>query len=96
MKQSPSTVVRVIATWLVIFPSVATGQVLIGPFVTRWPWLAQTMLLTVVVVPFAVCVGVPSMLRATGALTRRWARSGSHLAGPPSMLHHHRRFAWRR
>jgi hypothetical protein len=58
-----------VATWLVIFPSVAIGHVLISPFVSDWPTITQTMLLTGLVVPFAVCVGVPFMLRVTGAIT---------------------------
>lgn len=54
---------RILITWLVIFPLVAVGQALLQWTAAEWPPLLQAALLTGAVVPFAVGVAVPSLLR---------------------------------
>ncbi len=67
----PSVHVRAALTWLVIFPSVAAGQVLLEPLTEGWPALLRTALLTALVVLFAVHVGVPRLLWLHARATAR-------------------------
>ena len=73
----PSVHVRAVITWLAIFPLVAIGMMLIAPMSESWHPVLRAFVLTLVVVPLAVYVVVPQLLRAYGALRRRRApRSG--------------------
>jgi len=69
----PSVHVRVVITWLAIFPLVAIGMTLLGPVTESWHPVLRAFVLTVVVVPLAVYLVVPRMIGAYGALRRRRA-----------------------
>ncbi|MDR6906528.1 antibiotic biosynthesis monooxygenase (ABM) superfamily enzyme [Agromyces sp. 3263] len=71
----PSVHVRAVITWLAIFPLVALGMTVIGPISDGWPPVLRAFALTVVVVPLAVYLVVPQLLRGYGALRRRSTRS---------------------
>jgi antibiotic biosynthesis monooxygenase (ABM) superfamily enzyme len=73
----PSVHVRAVITWLAIFPLVAVGMMLIAPISESWHPVLRAFVLTLVVVPLAVYVVVPWLLRRHAALRRRRApRSG--------------------
>ena len=67
----PSVHVRAVITWLAIFPLVAIGMMLIAPISESWHPVLRAFVLTLVVVPLAVYVVVPRLLRGYGALRRR-------------------------
>ena len=73
----PSVHVRAVITWLAIFPLVAIGMMLIGPISESWHPVLRAFALTLVVVPLAVYVVVPQLMRGYGALRRRAPRSGA-------------------
>ena len=54
--------VRVLLTWLVIFPLVAVGMTIMGFFAEHWHPILRALVLTAVVVPIAVYFGVPRLL----------------------------------
>ena len=64
---------RAVATWLVIFPCVTLGQYALTPLDT-FPMVMRAALLTGIVVPFAVYLGVPAVLRAISSMTARGHR----------------------
>lgn len=70
----PSVHVRAIITWLAIFPLVTLGLFAIAPFAEGWSPVLRAFVLTVVVVPLAVYLVVPQLMRAYGALARRARR----------------------
>ena len=70
----PSVHVRAIITWLAIFPLVTLGFLAIAPFADGWHPVLRAFVLTVVVVPLAVYLVVPQLLRAYGAIVRRARR----------------------
>src|SRR5687768_7554153 len=74
----PSVHVRAVITWLAIFPLVAIGMVVIAPFSESWHPVLRAFVLTLVVVPVAVYLVVPRLMRAYGALRRRTPRSGEN------------------
>ncbi|UOE42784.1 hypothetical protein [Agromyces larvae] len=67
----PSVHVRAIATWLAIFPMVSIGMLALAPVSGSWHPVLRALVLTAVVVPLAVYLVVPQLLRALGALRRR-------------------------
>jgi antibiotic biosynthesis monooxygenase (ABM) superfamily enzyme len=67
----PSVHVRVVVTWLAIFPLVALGMTAIAPFSADWHPVLRSLVLTLVVVPLAVYVVVPRLLAGYVALRRR-------------------------
>jgi antibiotic biosynthesis monooxygenase (ABM) superfamily enzyme len=73
---APSVHVRAVITWLAIFPLVAIGMMLIAPFAESWHPVRRAFALTLVVVPLAVYLVVPQLMRGYGALRRRAPRSG--------------------
>lgn len=73
----PSVHVRAVITWLAIFPLVAIGMLAIAPFSESWHPVLRAFVLTLVVVPVAVYVVVPQLMRGYGALRRRTPRSGA-------------------
>ena len=66
----PSVHVRAVITWLAIFPLVTLGMFAIAPFSEEWNPVLRAFVLTLVVVPLAVYVVVPQLMRAHGALVR--------------------------
>lgn len=67
----PTLLVRVLATWLVIFPLVALGQLALAPVTQGWNPVLRTALLTAVVVPLAVGFAVPRLITVLVLLRRR-------------------------
>ncbi|MGI9822015.1 hypothetical protein [Agromyces sp. Marseille-Q5079] len=73
----PSIHVRALLTWLAIFPLVTIGLTLIAPFAEAWPPVVRALVLTLVVVPTAVYLVMPFLLKVRGGLHgRRAARRG--------------------
>jgi antibiotic biosynthesis monooxygenase (ABM) superfamily enzyme len=72
----PSVHVRAAITWLAIFPLVAIGMMLMAPFTESWHPVLRALVLTLVVVPLAVYLVVPRMMRTYAGLRRRAPRSG--------------------
>lgn len=68
---SPPTWLRALATWLVIFPSVALGQVVLNAVAPSMQPVLRVAVLTGIVVPFAVYIGVPNILRVMSLRSRR-------------------------
>ena len=78
--RAPSIHLRVVVTWVSIFPLVTVGMTVMtlsGPITSTWPTWLRALSLTGVVVPTAVYFVVPRVL----ALSVRWmgwrCRSGS-------------------
>lgn len=67
----PTLTMRVLATWLVIFPLVALGQLALAPVTEAWHPVLRTALLTAVVVPLAVGFAVPRVVKVLSLLRRR-------------------------
>lgn len=71
----PSVHVRVLATWLGIFPLVSIGLLLLEPIAGGWHPVLRALVLTAVVVPVAVYLVVPRILRLlTHVVARAAAR----------------------
>jgi antibiotic biosynthesis monooxygenase (ABM) superfamily enzyme len=70
----PSVHIRAFLTWLAIFPLVSVGMLLLNPVWPDWHPVLRALVLTAVVVPLAVYLVVPNLLRAYGALRMRAAR----------------------
>lgn len=70
----PSIHTRAIITWLAIFPLVSIGMLLLGPITDHWFPVLRALVLTALVVPLAVYVVVPQLMRAHGAISRRRQR----------------------
>jgi antibiotic biosynthesis monooxygenase (ABM) superfamily enzyme len=60
--------VRAVITWIAIFPLVTLGFFAIAPFATDWNPVLRALVLTVVVVPVAVYLVVPQLMRIYGAI----------------------------
>ena len=67
----PSVHVRAVVTWIAIFPLVALGMLAIAPFAESWHPVLRAFVLTLVVVPLAVYLVVPQLMRGYAALRRR-------------------------
>jgi antibiotic biosynthesis monooxygenase (ABM) superfamily enzyme len=67
----PSVHMRAVITWLAIFPLVAIGMLVIAPFSESWHPVLRAFVLTLVVVPVAVYLVVPQLMRGYAALRRR-------------------------
>ncbi|MBW9093704.1 hypothetical protein JNB62_08425 [Microbacterium jejuense] len=67
----PSVHVRALITWIAIFPLVSVGMLLLAPISDSWHPILRALVLTAVVVPLAVYIVVPRLLRVHGALARR-------------------------
>jgi len=57
-----------VITWIAIFPLVTLGFFAIAPFATDWNPVLRALVLTVVVVPVAVYLVVPQLMRIYGAI----------------------------
>lgn len=66
----PSVHVRALITWIAIFPLVTIGMFAIAPFSADWSPVLRAFVLTLVVVPLAVYLVVPQLLRGYGAIVR--------------------------
>ena len=60
---APSIHIRAALTWLAIFPLVAIGITAMGPFTVGWDPVLRALVLTLVVVPLAVYLVVPWLIR---------------------------------
>lgn len=63
--------VRAVITWIAIFPLVTLGFFAIAPFATDWNPVLRAFVLSIVVVPVAVYLVVPQLMRAYGAIRTR-------------------------
>ena len=64
----PSIHVRAVITWIAIFPLVTLGFFALAPIATGWNPVLRTFALTVVVVPVAVYIVVPQLMRVYGRI----------------------------
>jgi antibiotic biosynthesis monooxygenase (ABM) superfamily enzyme len=64
----PSVHVRAVITWIAIFPLVTLGFFAIAPFAEDWNPVLRAFVLSLVVVPVAVYVVVPQLMRIYGKL----------------------------
>ena len=67
----PSIHARAIITWIAIFPLVTLGFFAIAPFSADWNPILRALVLTLVVVPLAVYLVVPQLMRFYGKLRAR-------------------------
>ncbi|MFD8596024.1 hypothetical protein ACFV1L_13560 [Kitasatospora sp. NPDC059646] len=67
----PSVHRRALITWLAIYPGITVLSVLLGPTLAPLPVYLRTLVLTAILVPTAVYVLVPALLKANAALTGR-------------------------
>jgi len=58
---------RVMITWLAIFPTVTVGQAILAPF-EELPLVLRSAILTAVAVPFAAYLAVPAIIKALAAM----------------------------
>ena len=73
--QPLSVHIRAVITWIAIFPLVTIGFFAIAPFAAQWNPVLRAFVLSIVVVPVAVYLVVPQLMRAYGKLNRMLARS---------------------
>lgn len=66
--QPPSVHVRAVITWIAIFPLVTLGFFAIAPFAEDWNPVLRAFVLSVVVVPVAVYLVVPQLMRMYGKI----------------------------
>lgn len=66
--QPPSVHVRALITWIATFPLVTLGFFAIAPFAEGWNPILRAFVLTLVVVPVAVYLVVPQLMRAYGKI----------------------------
>jgi antibiotic biosynthesis monooxygenase (ABM) superfamily enzyme len=84
MSQSPpvpSVHVRAAVTWITIFPLVTIASIAIAPFAHDWNPVLRSLVLSILVVPVAVYLVVPRLLRAYARL--RAARGTRQEAAAP-------------
>ena len=66
--QPPSVHVRALITWVAIFPLVTLGFFAIAPFAEDWNPVLRAFVLSVIVVPIAVYLVVPQLMRMYGRM----------------------------
>jgi antibiotic biosynthesis monooxygenase (ABM) superfamily enzyme len=64
----PSVHARALITWIAIFPLVTLGFFAIAPFAADWSPVLRAFVLSVVVVPLAVYVVVPQLMKVYGKI----------------------------
>lgn len=69
--QPPSVHVRAVITWIAIFPLVTLGFFVMAPFAEGWNPILRAFVLSVIVVPLAVYLVVPWLMRIYGNLRAR-------------------------
>lgn len=67
----PSVHARALITWIAIFPLVTLGFYAIAPFAQEWHPVLRALVLTVIVVPTAVYLVVPQLMRLHGKASAR-------------------------
>lgn len=67
----PSIHVRAVLTWLAIFPLVSITSMATEPLVGTWHPIAHACVVTLVVVPLAVYLVVPNLVKLYGRIRRR-------------------------
>ncbi|MEU2681245.1 hypothetical protein ABZ638_30610 [Streptomyces sp. NPDC007107] len=76
---APSVHRRALITWLAVYPTITAAFLLLGPSTAHLPLALRTLVMTAIVVPAAVYVLVPALLKAdhkaTAALNS--ARAGA-------------------
>ena len=70
----PSVHARAVITWIAIFPLVTLGFFAIAPFAAEWNPVLRAFMLSVIVVPLAVYLVVPQLMRVYGKLRARRIR----------------------
>lgn len=71
----PSIHIRALITWLAIFPLVSLGFLTIVPLMGDAHPLLKVFVLTLMVVPLAVYVVVPNLMKVYGKLAARNAKN---------------------
>ena len=66
--QPPSVHVRALITWVAIFPLVTLGFFAIAPFAEDWNPVLRAFVLSVIVVPIAVYLVGPQLMRMYGRM----------------------------
>ena len=64
----PSVHARAIISWVAIFPLVTLGFYAIAPFSAEWNPILRAFVLSIVVVPVAVYLVVPQLMRLYGKI----------------------------
>jgi len=64
----PSVHARAVITWIAIFPLVTIGFFAIAPFADGWNPVLRAFVLSIVVVPLAVYLVVPQLMRVYGRI----------------------------
>jgi antibiotic biosynthesis monooxygenase (ABM) superfamily enzyme len=64
----PSIHVRALITWIAIFPLVTIGLLVIGPVSADWNPALRAFVLTIIVVPVAVYLVIPWLMRIYGKI----------------------------
>ena len=72
----PSVHVRAVITWLAIFPLVSIGFYTVIPLMGSVHPLLKVLVLTLLVVPVAVYLVVPNLMKVYGKLAARNATKG--------------------
>ncbi|MEI6407178.1 MAG: hypothetical protein WCO85_06590 [Actinomycetes bacterium] len=67
----PSVHVRAMITWTAIFPLVSIGFYAIKPFDAHWSPILRAFVLSIVVVPLAVYIVVPKLMKTYGMFLAR-------------------------
>ena len=67
----PSVHARAVITWIAIFPLVSLGFFAIAPFAGEWHPVLRAFVLTLVVVPVAVYIVVPQLMKLYGKMRSR-------------------------
>jgi antibiotic biosynthesis monooxygenase (ABM) superfamily enzyme len=70
----PSVHIRALITWLAIFPLVSLGFLTIVPLMGSAHPILKVFVLTLVVVPLAVYVVVPNLMKLAGKLAATRSR----------------------
>ena len=85
--------VRAALTWCAIFPLVAVGMSIMGWAAPEWPALLKALVLTAFVVPLAVYLLVPQLLRVHARLShsialerRRRSRTRARATTPTQII----------
>ena len=60
----PSTHVKALITWVAIFPLVTLSAYALAPFASEWNPLLRSFVVSLIVVPAAVYIVVPQLMRS--------------------------------
>ena len=56
-------IIQAIKVWIVIYPSITLFNILVGSYLTNFPIYLKTLILTLVLVPWMVFIGLPLVNR---------------------------------